>query len=100
MKKSIALLGLLALAAGISAAAAESALPPAPLDVAELAASSPACSTMASPVADAQDSEAPSWLSSDPLFWAQANRWNCTQYCVYTCEGCCAFPAPRVCACC
>ena len=101
MKKSIALLGLFALFTGISAAAAESALPPAPLDFAELGASSAACSTMAArPVPDARDNEPPSWLSSDPLFWAQAKAWGCKDYCIYTCGGCCAFPGPGICACC
>jgi hypothetical protein len=98
MKKFITLLGLFALTAVVSALAAESAPPTIPFD---LITASPACSAVAtSSVPSTQPSELPSWLASNPLLWAEAQAAGCVSYCVNTCEGCCAFPAPGVCACC
>lgn len=97
MKRFILLLGLCALAA-IPAAAAEN---PSPTNALDLVISSPACSTVAtSSVPAVQSGELPSWLTSNPLMWAEAQRTGCAAYCRDTCEGCCAFPAPGICACC
>ena len=98
MKKFITLLGLFALAAVVPALAAESAPPTISFD---LLTSSPACSTVAtSSVPSTQPGELPSWLASDPQLSAETRAAGCVAYCVYTCGGCCAFPAPGVCYCC
>jgi len=97
MKMFIVVLSLLALNA-VSAFAAESTPLPAPL---ELATSSSACSTVTVSLAPSdQKDELPSWLTSDPLLWSKAVATGCATYCRDNCDGCCAFPAPGVCACC
>jgi len=98
MKRFFVLLGLLALTSAMPAIAAETTTPPTFLD---LAISSPACSPVTtSSVPSTQASEVPSWFTADPLLWGEVKEAGCAAYCRDTCEGCCAFPAPGLCACC
>jgi hypothetical protein len=103
MKKIITLLALFALVPVVPSFAAEGAPSPAPLPFV-LTASSSACPAVAAssvPSApDALDADFPAWLTADPLYWAEVKASGCAAYCRDFCEGCCAFPAPGVCACC